>query len=356
MIHLNLKLDTYSNFKKLIPSLIAKIDKEKAPLSYSSIIASSSLANSQSWRFTPPQVDILANYLISVSDTPDAEQISHLYQQIGSVGANQAQISRNMIALWFKDAKSSDLITKLKPLIRPTRQHIEKTTNGFLSSILIRNVFYGNRQSGISRGIPDSTNFSADSVKNPRDSVFYVCDANNTTESSVFSSILTKKSHSTDSVQTHSFTEVDRDESVLSPTLDEETKCLSFTKAMEMILCCSIPDCLGALSDEDALSFRLMLFSSNGFSGFNWVEDTQTQPQTHVNINLLLDEQRYDQTYERYVKLKEMNTSLLKNYKGFLVGEHTKYISYGMTIVIPLLWRLFMKLGVNYHLRVIVRI
>jgi hypothetical protein len=125
---------------------------------------------------------------------------------------------------------------------------------------------------------------------------------------------------------------------------------------MEMILCCSIPDCLGPLSDEDALSFRLMLFSSNGFSGFNWVEDTQTQPQTHVNINLLLDEQRYDQTYERYVKLKEMNTSLLKNYKGFLVGEHTKYISYGMTIVIPLLWRLFMKLGVNYHLRVIVRI
>jgi hypothetical protein len=78
MIHLNLKLDTYSNFKKLIPSLIAKIDKEKAPLSYSSIIASLSLANSQSWRFTTLRVDILANYLISVSDTPDAEQISHL--------------------------------------------------------------------------------------------------------------------------------------------------------------------------------------------------------------------------------------------------------------------------------------
>jgi hypothetical protein len=101
-----------------------------------------------------------------------------------------------MIALWLKDAKSSDLVTKLKPLIRPTRQHIEKTPNGFLSSILIWNVFYGNRQSGISRGIPDSTNFSADSVKNPRDFVFYVCDANDTTESSVFSSILTKKSHS----------------------------------------------------------------------------------------------------------------------------------------------------------------
>ena len=58
------------------------------------------------WRFTEAQVEVMVGHFISVSMTPSQEQLQELHDKVGHEGSDGANISKNMIALWFKSAKN----------------------------------------------------------------------------------------------------------------------------------------------------------------------------------------------------------------------------------------------------------
>ena len=62
------------------------------------------------WRFTQAQLEILVKHFLMGSQSPDANEMKELYQKIGTEGRDGASISRNMVALWFKDAKKDSTL------------------------------------------------------------------------------------------------------------------------------------------------------------------------------------------------------------------------------------------------------
>eukprot|EP00008_Paramoeba_atlantica_P000455 CAMPEP_0201503494 /NCGR_PEP_ID=MMETSP0151_2-20130828/84695_1 /ASSEMBLY_ACC=CAM_ASM_000257 /TAXON_ID=200890 /ORGANISM="Paramoeba atlantica, Strain 621/1 / CCAP 1560/9" /LENGTH=746 /DNA_ID=CAMNT_0047897157 /DNA_START=150 /DNA_END=2387 /DNA_ORIENTATION=- len=78
--------------------------------------------NTYDKRFTEEQIAYLTTYFQTISMSPESEEFEKILNEIGREGEGGANISRNMVALWFKKARDQPALVMDSPDSSPSKK------------------------------------------------------------------------------------------------------------------------------------------------------------------------------------------------------------------------------------------